>query len=460
MSSLGGSYGGAVDDEYVVERSLLQQAPLPTCWNFPPSPRSSGVADESLGMYALRSQQVMPQGLRPNRLRKCSGHFLFKHLIRVAALLLATTKPASLAAAQVSPHSCTIDESPQLPVVLNLYMTGFNHGRGGGVVQQAGVDELADYIVNDSGGAKTIVVLSASTRASCDAGATEYNGQCLATALYNRLHVPFSYHGGPRPEWGMEAGSGVIAGPEITVIGARIDGAGNTQAFLVELQQGAGRLNFLVFHSSGEDQAAEAINWGKNRTIDLQRTHDYLPIMLGDFNFSASSPTSEVVTGYVRQEFKWIDDRLVCAGHPERPFDLQNNLMHIFAVNDAHKSDYPCYSGELVPVRLSFTNDADGSANVTSGIQLPDVVHNVVGVGFAVQKRGLPDACTCSADPCAANACSPTSDPKSCIVCEPGKKWCEDCGACISKTRLCRCSSKARRATSRGHLPELDALRP
>lgn len=362
-------------------------------------------------------------------------------------------------------------------VDLRLYVAGLNHVQEGvpdKYVDQAGVDELAEYIKRDGGGEEVIVALSASCRASCDGTATEFNGSCLAHALTKKMNIPFKYVGYPRPGWndilGPKAGSGFIVGPRWQIedavpyygtVGEEFTWAVNIRDTLQAPGSAGSRASFYLFHTSGNDVALPAYKFGVAQSKRLFRTGDLLPMFAGDFNLIASErrgcPREPVdpkclgpncctdeVTKFAGANLTWLNKDVRCASSG-LGFGMQESKMQLF---EGSSDNYRCSGGSLVPTWLSFTTLANGVPDKPAfGIQMSAIGHNVIGMGFMVQHGSQcdppPPACQSPRIACGAHCVDPRSDVEHCGGCD--NHTCRDGEQCVNSQ--CQTDHACRRPT-------------
>jgi hypothetical protein len=306
-------------------------------------------------------------------------------------------------------------------VAMQLYVAGFNHSRPNinQRVHQDGVNELVSVIANsprmanpaDARGDNLVIAFSESNAAlesPLDGGprasTPPLNGQAVAFALENRFKTKFTYT--PGNIWGPEGGQAVITGPgwipthSIVVDVTNPDGArGHVLEVRLQLRgDPATKFTIYLVHASGDPKTKGEID-ALQKIIKLRAVPGSLaPMIVGDFNMgfcdkdenhSCNGVDDGVTSVYVDHSYLWANKAVACSGAPETAgitLSTEHNLMHILT-GGCPGDLFSSYSGRFVPVYQLYSRAPGGKpAALTDGIRLPHAAHNVIGMGFNVER--------------------------------------------------------------------------
>ena len=298
--------------------------------------------------------------------------------------------------------SCRLENTPTTPVAMSLFVMGLNHTRldAGAHVDQQGVNEVAQTIVDANiDPTQVVVAMSGSTFASCDSGefasdAGNRNGACLANALKKRFNRNFVYVGWHDPDGGLA----IITG-ERWVVDEREDyltpapnGYGALVVYLRDTKDPKGaRQPIYVVHMGGPLPEKLRTFVEHARKQSQVRPKDLTPLFVGDMNVR---PAGDEMA-WCDTQLRWLNRSLRCGSDV---FDLEGEIIHVFA-GKAEATDtqlkFPLNLRWLQPVALKYSAESLGTpASRVSGIWLPSIDHNVIGLDLTyVNPPTLP---TCS----------------------------------------------------------------
>ena len=362
---------------------------------------------------------------------------------------------------------------------LRLFLTGLNHDPNHpGAVTQKGVNELADFIAREGGDPENIVVaLSASDipnifTEGCPAGPKTHpdgrsrNGECLAWGLQQRLHVEFTIQEYYRDDW-LGGGYAIITGPRWVAQASAWDlgSSANLRAVLSDTRFVNGQRNaftLVVTHLSGDEAALPALREITTALRNIDVTRNLAPLVVGDFNngvpYEGNAPTT---AQFIKDNYDWpahvADCPAITGVQPHVSMSIDDKMQVLVGKLDG-PTNFSCGAGTMQAVRVSYSADATGQATRPSeGIALPDITHNVVGLGFRISAHA-PKVCPANST-CTNNTCVPWPDEPTC---PPGKHYCDCTGACATAAQCRACehqSDKSGKSPHRGApAPNLRAL--
>lgn len=301
--------------------------------------------------------------------------------------------------------TCWFDPKPKPATpAMSLYVAGLNHDRKDGrlTTQGVGAEQLAKAIIDSAEDPSAIVVaLSESIGVPCNAGTKggpgvlTYNGQCVANALETRFAKPFTYK--TWRWWDDIGGPALITGSRWSVVSTSNLVSEVGKAFEVRLRDTRTKkrteVALYLFHTAGDEKGVAKSAAETEAMVRIARKRarsgDLAPLFVGDFNAGAGGPSSEAYT----KKLDWWDANRVCPEQPGVPaaiaFAVDQQLMHVFGgkrdPSNGSSLDFGCTSGHLAPVNLKYSRLASGApTSLTDGIWLPDVGHNVLGMGLEV----------------------------------------------------------------------------
>lgn len=403
--------------------------------------------------------------------------------------------------------SCYVQPTTHVPDV-RLFVAGLNH-RGDDalrVVDQPGIDSLANFIARDHGDVDALVVaISGPGHAPCDAGTfapaqgETKNSHCLAAALTARLGNHFTVVSEPPGE--HRSGEALVVGARWRAIRVRSVGCGYdcNPALAVTLQDARydedRRVEFTIYvaHTPGDNDAYLSLRALAADARDHQSRRALTPIFVGDYNIPncPNVPIEQcqyqISETFMRANFLWANRSPVlhcpaAGGRSEVNLDVfsHGSLMHTFigCRDSMDMFNYGCSAGSLVPVRVMYTARDDGQPDFPhEGIHLPEIRHATLGIGLSIRRDPVCD-CTCVArtaangcgrsdscgnvcecpdtHTCRGTTCVRRNGPGECggIRCETGEICCMngDLGECCNSTTYC--SIRTHQCEPRGSRPE------
>jgi hypothetical protein len=352
---------------------------------------------------------------------------------------------------------CSNEPPDAPPLDLMLYVAGLNHRSGelhNKPVKQEGIDELATFIANDTDWrtrGHIVIALSAYTpvndESPCDAGATDpltaTNAQCLVHSLENLTGAEFQLQEEPIPGWG-NAGFGVIVGVRWIIESHELVDSlpGKAPAMRVVLRDSVSdlRLPIYIVHTSDDDEALPEVRVFADDASSRMRSIDLAPFVVGDFNSPSCSKdskcynqlcTSEICSRelsiYLRGNFGWLNRyfRCVLPRLSEDPsgiftWNIDNKMHLLVGLMGGGDRSFACGSGYMNAVRMSYNEEGlkwVPGTDWMNGISLPNVGHNVIGMGFRLVQQPPPK-------------CDGGCFNGECVACAAPSQWCDCTGAC------------------------------
>jgi len=312
---------------------------------------------------------------------------------------------------------------------MTLFVAGLNHSMLDASIpaQADAIDQLANAIVGSIRDLNSLVIaISASQPPQrlipCDAGdkagsdGFTQNGECLAHKLEQLTgkkfqstgYYPINSDQGP-------AGPALITGPRWRQLpgaggnpGTPLASNGGDNAFEVYLQDTTfprAHVSIYILHTG--DSAAKSIVDNVRPIILLaqQRMHpgDFAPIFVGDFNYGYN-PNDSGQTSFLASNLEWYDLHAVCDGKPPIQFHIEDNLMHAFAGRHAGATDPALMFPTAAPMaRLglaySWARDEAQPTSRRSGIWMPGIAHNIVGLQLGYPATEAPSVCNPTSQP-------------------------------------------------------------
>lgn len=252
--------------------------------------------------------------------------------------------------------ACLLREDGGAPDV-RLFVAGLNHAKEKGSVRAAGVKELVDFIVKDSGPRDNIVVAITGSDPRPDAAGEERlcepnrfvydgpipprrerSGECIAGMLEKTLGGQWSHEKYYEESWGG-GGYAIIAGPRFKVLKSRPVSSG-IKYLSVTLQnklKPADVFTINVLHTSGNEAAAKEIRPQLDYFLRHENRRDLIaPLFVGDFNVPDNDAenwrctTDTNVPSFCRlaSQMIWANRNLQCVSGPS--FDIDDKL-HVLA---------------------------------------------------------------------------------------------------------------------------------
>jgi hypothetical protein len=344
------------------------------------------------------------------------------------------------------------------PAVMSLFVAGFNHGRlsADAYVDDKGVSELVAAIEQSRVDPRQVVVaFSASMEASCTADSFAgddgiQNGECVANGLKKVLRRNFTYTAWHlNRDLGKRGGFAVITGERWVVDATENwpapNGYKSLIVYLRDTKDGTGRTRqpLYVVHMGGPLQ--EKLRPFVEHARSIQRHDDLAPLFVGDMNIRSGDSAEQ--TSWCDTQLLWRNKGLSCSG--DRRFSLEDQLMHVFSGRSDAKDPtlaFPQNIRSLQPTAIVYSSESPGVRPVASasGIWLPNVGHNVIGLNLALanppgktcaelggQKRDgvcLSDEYVKGIASDAPVCCAPICDPTT----QPRPDWGPKGGACIT----------------------------